>query len=205
MDAEAFEERRAEQKEMLRKRWLDDGLPGTVVFLHRFTGEMELMLDHEAIRWGRSLKPGDKVILAGKPEIAAVVREVRPWRERTQVRLVVSTTELAELSLGQRLALKVPAPAAEVLPPDVDRPRVNRQERIDWFLASIYCTCQIGGDGCTGHFYTLASCNPNACGMPNMMRKQIGEKIDQGLTDRQIYEELIKEKGPQLTKPHLLP
>ena len=51
------------------------------------------------------------------------------------------------------------------------------------------------GDNCTGHFYTLASCNPNGCGMPNHMRKLIGAKIDQGLTDRQIFEQLLKEQG----------
>jgi hypothetical protein len=90
------------------------------------------------------------------------------------------------------------------LPPDLDRPR-SRQERIDWFLATIYCTCKVKGDTCTGHFYTLASCNPNACGMPNIMRKRVAEKIDRGLTDKQVLEELLKEQGPDLLRPHLLP
>ena len=63
----------------------------------------------------------------------------------------------------------------------------------------------MAGDGCTGHFYTLASCNPNACGMPNHMRQEIGAKIDKGMTDRQIFEELLKESGPTLVRPHLLP
>jgi hypothetical protein len=103
----------------------------------------------------------------------------------------------------------MPAPAAEVedspLPPDVDRPRASKQERVEWFLASIYCTCTVPGDGCTGDFYTLASCNPNGCGMPNRMRQVIAAKIDQGQTDRQIFEELLKEKGPELVRPHLVP
>src|SRR5207249_4012726 len=73
LDAGAFEERRDQQKGWLRQRWADEGLPGSVVFLHRFTGEMELMLDHEAIRWGRSLKPGDEVTLPARPPIKAVV------------------------------------------------------------------------------------------------------------------------------------
>src|SRR5262249_14821522 len=46
LDPAAFELRRAEQKAALRKRWTDDGLPGTVIFLH-LSGEMEFMLDHE--------------------------------------------------------------------------------------------------------------------------------------------------------------
>ena len=93
---------------------------------------------------------------------------------------------------------------AAALPPDIDQKR-GKQERIDWFLASIYCSCKIGGDGCTGMVYTLASCNPNACGMPNHMRQVIAAKIDKGLTDRQIFEELRKEAGADLLRPHLMP
>jgi hypothetical protein len=90
------------------------------------------------------------------------------------------------------------------LPPDVDRPR-TRDERLDWFLASIYCTCGVKGDRCTGHFYTLASCNVNGCGAPNAMRKKVGEMIDKGMTDRQIFEALLQEHGPNLVRVHLLP
>jgi hypothetical protein len=66
---------------------------------------------------------------------------------------------------------------------DVDRPR-TKEERLEWFLASIYCTCKVLGERCTGMFYTLASCNPNGCGMPNGMRTLLGKKIDAGMTDR---------------------
>jgi hypothetical protein len=208
LTAGAFEERRAAQKALLRKRWVGEGLPGTVTFLHRFSGEMELMLDHEAMRWGRALKLGDKVSLDATPPIPAVVKQVSPWRERTQLRLVVNSFDQTDLELGQRVRLHMAAPAPEVeaaqLPPDLDRPRA-KVERVEWFLASIYCTCKVKGDVCTGHFYTLASCNPNGCGMPNHMRKLIGAKIDQGLTDRQIFEQLLKEQGPELLRPHLLP
>ncbi len=202
-----MENRRAEQKAALRQRWLDKGLPGTVIFLH-LSGEMDFMLDHEAMRWGRSLKPGDKVSLLATPAIPAVVKHIRPWRERTQLRLVMRGADQADLTLGQRLGLKMTAPSPEVenspLPPDLGRLK-DKAERVDWFLASIYCTCKVRGDGCTGDFYTLASCNPNACGMPTHMREVIAEKIDKGLTDRQIFEELLKERGPELLKPHLVP
>ena len=57
----------------MRRRWAEEGLPGTVIFLH-LSGEMEFMLDHEAIRWGRSLKPGDKVKLQTTPPVPAVVK-----------------------------------------------------------------------------------------------------------------------------------
>ena len=208
LDRETFEARRAEQNAWLRKRWADDGLPGTVAFAHTFSGELDFMLDHEAMRWGRSLKTGDKATLTATPPIQAVVKHVKPWRERTEVRLVVNSFDQAELAAGQRLQLKVAQPPPEVdtaqFPPDIDRPR-DKAERVEWFLASMYCSCKIGGDGCTGMFYTLASCNPNGCGMPNHVRKVIAGKIDKGLTDRQIFEELLKEQGPDMLRPHLLP
>jgi hypothetical protein len=208
LDPAAFEACRQAQRQTLRKRWLDEGLPGTVSFVHVFSGEMDLTLDHEAMRWARSLKRGDKVTLPADPSIAAVVKNVTPWRERTLVRLVARSQHLADLKPGQRLALKMPAPSPEVenskFPPDMDRPR-SRAERIDWFLASIYCTCGVRGDVCTGHFYTLSSCNPNGCGKPNQMRQRLAELIDKGLSDRQIFDKLLQEEGPGLLQPHLLP
>jgi hypothetical protein len=208
MDAAAFEIRRQEQLAALRKRWTEEGLPGTVTFLHIFSGEMDFMVDHEAMRWGRSLKLGDKVTLQATPPIPAVVKHVTPWRERTQLRLVVHSKDQADLAVGQRLALRMEPPPAEadtaLLPLDLDRPR-SKAERIDWFLSSVYCPCGVKGDNCTGDFYTLASCNPNGCGMPNVMRKVIAEKIDRGMTDKQIFEELLKEQGPNLVRQHLRP
>jgi hypothetical protein len=208
MDRAAFETQRAEQMAALRKRWVEEGLPGTVTFLHIFSGEMDFMLDHEALRWGRSLKLGDQVTLQATPPIPAVVKHVSAWRERTQLRLVVHSKDQADLAVGERMALRMeplsPELDSAMLPVDLDRPR-GKTERIDWFLSSIYCPCGVKGDNCTGDFYTLASCNPNGCGMPNFMRKAIGEKIDKGLTDKQIFEELLKVQGPDLVRQHLRP
>jgi hypothetical protein len=206
--SEEVEARRAEQKKWLTNRWTEDGLPGTLTFHHVFSGELELALDHEAMRWGRSLAVGDVVHLQADPPIKGVVRAVTPWRERTVVRLVVGELESSELKVGQRLALKMTPPAAAVegspYPPDIGRPR-SKAERVEWFLASIYCTCGVSKDTCTGHFYTLASCNPNACGMPNHRREEIAKMIDRGLTDAQIFDELLREAGPLLVRPHLMP
>ena len=144
-------------------------------------------------------RPGERV--------KALVKHVQPWRERTQLRLVVNSFDQADWEVGQRLNLLRPAPPEEVdtsvLPPDLDRPR-SKEERVEWFLATIYCTCKVNGDICTGMFYTLASCNPNGCGMPNSTRKHIAEKIDKGMKDREILEEMLKENGPELLRPHLL-
>jgi hypothetical protein len=200
--------KRAVQEAWLRERWESDGLPGTLTFHHVFSGELEFTLDHEAMRWGRYLKPGDVVHLTADPVIKGVVKSVTPWRERTVVRLVVGELEASELRIGQRLGLKMRPPSTDILqsgyPPDIGR-RTAKGERIAWFLASIYCTCGVNKDTCTGHFYTLASCNPNGCGMPHSTRDEIGVLIDQGKTDQQIWELLRKDRGPLMQKPHLMP
>ena len=41
--------------------------------------------------------------------------------------------------------------------------------------------------------------------MPNQARQEIGELIDKGLTDRQVFERLLKDRGPDLLRPHLAP
>jgi hypothetical protein len=205
---EEVEKRRAGQKVWVRKRWQVVGLPGTLTFHHVFSGELDLTLDHEAMRWGRSLSAGDTVHLTADPPIKAAVKAVSPWRERTVVRLVVGELESSELKVGQRVGLKMTPPPEAVeasgYPPDIDRPRA-RDERVEWFLASTYCTCGVGKDICTGHFYTLASCNPNGCGMPNARRDELREMVAKGLSDRQIFDELLKREGPLLLRPHLKP
>lgn len=209
IDLDKMDKLRAEQQQWLRKRWLDQGLPGTLGFLHVYSGETDVILDHEGLRWARALVPGDQVALAAAtPSIKAVVKSVTAQREKTQVRIVAHSLDLAALSIGQRVHLNMAAPPPQVenaqMPPDIDRPKA-KTERIEWFLANIYCTCGVAGDRCTGHFFTLASCNPNACGAPNGTRAQIGALIDQGMTNRQIFEELLRDRGPAMLRPHLLP
>jgi len=50
----------------------------------------------------------------------------------------------------------------------------------------------------------LAVSAMNGCGSPNATRHQIGELIDQGRTNRQIFEELLQDRGPAMLRPHLL-
>ena len=203
-----LDSRKSVQRTWLRTRWTNEGLPGTLTFHHVFSGELEIMLDHEAMRWGRSLSAGDVVHLQVQPPIKGVVKTVAPWRERTVVRLVVGELESSELKIGDRLAMKMTPPPESIetadVPPDLGRPR-SKSERIEWFLASTYCTCGVGKETCTGHFYTLASCNPNGCGLPNARRDEIGGMIDKGMTDRQIFDALLKEDGSLLVRPHLQP
>ena len=207
-DAAGFEAVRKRQKAKLRESWINEGLPGAIGFLHVYSGEVDVLLDHEAMRWGRSLSPGDRVELAAAPPIKGVVKSVTAQREKTQVRLVVKSIDLAELNMGERVLLKMSAPSPEIenslVPPDIDWPK-TKDERIDWFLANIYCTCGIAGDTCTGHFYSLASCNPNSCAAPNATRQFIGKQIEEGRTNREIFDALLKQRGPALLRPHLLP
>ena len=205
---EAAEPKRKEQRAYLRKQWESYGLPGMLTFQHVFSGELEVMLDHEAMRWGRSLKEGDAVELTADPPIKAVVKGVTPWRERTTLRLVVGELESSELKPGQRIGVKMTPPAKEVdespYPPDLGRKR-TADERVEWFLASMYCVCGVGKDTCTGHFYTLASCNPNGCGAPTATRDEVRKWIDAVKTDKEIWDALLKDRGPLMTRPHLKP
>jgi hypothetical protein len=205
---EVIEQRCTEQRAWLRRRWEAEGLPGTLTFHHIFSGELDVMLDHETMRWARSLREGEVVHLAAEPPIKAVVKHTTPWRERTQVRLVVGELASADLRVGQRLHLKMtPLPAAvedSPYPPDLGQPR-SPEERVEWFLASTYCVCGVRKDVCTGQFYTLASCNPNACGTPNSTRKLLRRWIAEGKSDQQIWDDLLKGSGPLALKPHLLP
>ena len=207
-DVVGFEKLRVEQKSWLRDRWTKEGLPATVGVPHVYSGEVDVVFDHEAMRWARSLTPGVKVEIAASPPMKAVVKSVAAQREKTQIRLVIHSLDLAELNAGQRILVKMPAldPKVEgdLMPPDIDRPK-TKEERIEWFLANIYCTCGVAGDRCTGNFYTLASCNPNGCAAPNATRQVLGSKIDAGMTNRQIFQELHAERGPAMLRPHLLP
>src|SRR5262249_53507303 len=105
VDPAGFEQLRRKQKEVLARRWEQEGLPGTGTFVH-LSGEIDYLLDHEAMRWGRSLSAGDKVSLTGEPPVQAIVKTVKPWRERTQLRLVIKGLDIGDLKIGERLPLK---------------------------------------------------------------------------------------------------
>jgi hypothetical protein len=208
LDAAAFETRRAERRFLLRKRWTDEGLPGTLIFSHPQTSEVELMLDHEAMRWGRSLQPGDKVTLQAVTPVPAVVRKLRPWRERTQLLLSVDDRDQSALAVGQRVTLQAPPREADDnTAGGIEALSRSTPEHVEWLASGIYCPCLMHDD-CAGHFLTLAACNigpVKPCGMAKRIREQLAEMVDRGLTDQQILEQLGEEHGPKLLRPHMLP
>lgn len=188
----------------LEERRATTGLPGTVTGLHRLSGEIEVALDHEAIRWGRAFKPGDKATLLLDPPLPVLVQEIRPWYERTRLTLVSNGRDLADVEPGRRVGvLPPPGGMSGRFPPDAERSR-EPAARAEWMLASTYCACSIAGDVCTGMFYTLAACNTMTCGMPKRVRGFVAPLIEKGLTDRDILERMEGEFGPAIWKPHLL-
>jgi hypothetical protein len=209
LDLAAFGKRRAAQKAVLGKRWADEGLPGTLVFSHRERREVELMLDHEALRWGRSLQVGDQVTLQAAQPIPAVVRQFRPWRERTQVLVGLDGSDSSALTAGQRVFLRLaslPLIDDENSPPALGKWQ-SKPERIEWLLSGVYCTCGMH-DGCAGHMYTLAACipdGPTPCGLAKRTREEVADLIDKGRTDQQIFEALLRQRGANLLRPHMSP
>ena len=53
-------------------------------------------------------------------------------------------------------------------------------------------------------YYTLASCNPKACGMPKRVTGLVGSMIDKGMEDREILESLEKTLGAKMWRSGLL-
>jgi hypothetical protein len=149
VEAEGLYAMKRAQKERLEARWKRDGVPGTVGRVNALVGELELVVDHEAMRPARSLKPGDKLKLRLEKPVAVVVGSMHPWNERTKLALIAAGRDLADLRPGTRarLGLPDPDPAADgKFPPDMGRPR-DGADKENWFLASTYCTCSIAGDG----------------------------------------------------------
>jgi hypothetical protein len=209
LDAAGFEQRRVGQKKALAKRWIDEGLAGTLMFSHPDSHEVELVLDHEGMHWGRSLQAGDEVTLQAKTAIPGSVRRLRPWRERTQVSVRLEGSGPA-LTAGQRVKLRLAAPPAaadcDSIPKGLNR-SVSKTDRVEWLMSSIYCTCTMN-DVCAGHVFTLAACDAgpgHTCGLAKSTRPELANMIDQGQTDVQIFEKLLKDRGPKLLGPHMLP
>lgn len=208
-----FSKRQAEQKKLMRLYWQDQGLPGTLVFIHEDRNEAELMLDHEVLAWARQLQSGNPVVVqAGDTQPASgTVQRIRPWHERTQVLVKLNDHEMSDFAVGRRMFLKLdPQLIARISHSDVlpgEGRMTDRLQRIEWLASGIYCTCGMH-DECAGHVFTLASCDAvtdKPCGLAKRTRELLGEQIDKGLSDKQILDELVKQRGDRLLRPHMSP
>jgi hypothetical protein len=172
---------------------------------------VEVMLAHESLRWGRSLRAGDQVTLQSARPIPAVVRKLRPWRERTQVLLAIDGEDQSAVTVGERVTVRMPAPPAglghDVVPASPRDQTLSAADRVEWLVSCLYCPCRMH-DNCAGHILTLAACNggpKGSCGTAVRIRKEVAEMIDRGLSDGEIVAELGKSHGPNVLRPHMLP
>jgi hypothetical protein len=207
-DAAGFEALGAEQRRALDRQLAREGLPGTAAG-GLITGDWEVVVDRAGALWARSLSPEDTVRLRREdppnaPAMSAAVRSVHPWGERT---LVVVTPRPAAApppaAPPARVRLLMERPRAGALPPGLGRATAP-SDRIDWILASIYCTCSNRNDVCTGQLYTLSLCHPTGCPMPKYMRGKLAAWIADGKSDAEILKLIESEQGPNCHRMHLV-
>jgi len=178
-----------------------DGLPAQA-----HAGEAPLwtiLVQRTGSAWARHLRSGSRVTLAVSSGAShpAEVREIGPWGEKTRV--VLRLGGGVTLAADRLLRLRMDRPEPGPLPAGLGI-STEPEERVEWFLSSIYCTCSIAGDRCTGHLYTLAMCDHAGCGKPNAMKSVLRGLIRQGFSDAEILRKLEADEGPGLLSPHLL-
>lgn len=165
--------------------------------------DWQVLVHRAGSAWARGLRAGDSLPLrlADGTTATGRVTGLGPWGEKTRVALQVSGRPAPPP--GTLFRVMVPRPRLSSLPAGLGI-AAQPEERIEWFLSSIYCTCSIAGDRCTGHLFTLSLCDHKGCGKPNSMKQVLSGYIREGLTDAEILKRLLAEEGPELLVPHLL-
>jgi hypothetical protein len=197
-------EARAAQYRQMAQRLAKEGIPGEIVAQRESGADAAMLLYRPGGDWARALQPGDPVRVAvGSAPVDATVRKVQPWGEKTRLAVAFAGSPPAlRQRQPARLFLAQLSETLPQLPAGLGRSR-SKEERIDWLLSSIYCTCGQGPDSCTGHLYTLIMCHPKSCPMPAMVREKLGALIDQGKSDAEVIAQLEKEQGPLVRQIHL--
>jgi len=199
----AWELNRVRQAAALDASLAASGLPGELQSVD--DGACTLLIYRAGSDWARRLRAGDRVAVrlagsGGSPDPPAAVAGTAPWGEKTRVTLRLRPPDAAA---GTPLRLRMPRPAKRDLPPGLGI-ATDPEERVEWFMSVVFCTCGVRGDRCTGHLYTLSMCNQKDCAKPEEMKTLLRDRIRQGLTDAQILERLRLDEGPRLLVPHLL-
>ena len=152
LNAAAFARARREQVQRYFERLAKDGLDAIVNDTDSIDGRLVVTVWRSGALWARTLQMHDsvQVVKCGdeNPAIDAVVFESRPDYAKAKVRLVVEGKPLMTLRPGDevRLRIKPPADLDPDLPPDLGR-FTARNDRISWFLSTVYCTCGMPHDG----------------------------------------------------------
>ncbi|MBI3877294.1 MAG: DUF3179 domain-containing protein [Verrucomicrobia bacterium] len=205
LDESAFEARKNQRLQRQRDDLLKHGLSGTVLNVDAANHRIEVMIRRSDTWFARSwrLNAAVQFMAAAQPTVAGKIIAVQPDYSRVRIRLDFTGLATPEVQAGDEVAIlgKLPDKIDFDAPPDLGR-FIGRQERIDYFLSTIYCSCGMLGSSCAGHWNTLAACQLHGCGMPNLITKLVGERIDVGKTDEAILAELIERNGKNILKLH---
>ncbi len=205
LDESTFAARTSQRLQRQRDELLKHGLKGTVLNMDASSHRAEVMIRRSDTWFARSWKVNEAVQLmaTAQPTVACRVAEVHPDYARVRIRLDFAGHATPDVRLGDEVAIfgKLPDKVDFESPPDLGR-FTGRQERIDYFLSTIYCSCGMLGSSCAGHWNTLAACQLHGCGMPNLITKLIGERIDAGKPDEAILAELIERNGRNILRLH---
>ena len=205
LDESSFEARRRDRLRYQRQRIMREGLVGTVAEVDTAGKQVAVMLRRADSWYGRALKVHGLAGLSGNgfQRTECEVVDVHPDYSRLRLRLDFRGSALPTACAGQEVAVfaALPEKVDFELPPDLDRFKA-RQERIDYFLSTLYCPCGMMGDSCAGHWNTLAACKLHGCGMPNLISKEVGEWIDEGKSDSAILTKLVEQNGANVLKVH---
>jgi len=128
------------------------GLVATVVEVDEQTKRVALLVRRAEAWYARNVRPNDRVRVTttGTDTTAPTeftVDDVRPDYSRTRVKLQIPVACPMQFAPGQevRVLMTMPKQIDLAAPPDLGR-FTAKQDRIDWFLSSIYCTCGMMGD-----------------------------------------------------------
>lgn len=205
LDPPAMEARRNQRWKQQRDNLDRNGLLATVTEVDATNNRMRAIVRRSDAWYARWIKLNDTVGLMdrAREKTSCTVTEVHPDYSRIRVRLNFPATARSGIQPGDDVAIftKLPEPASFETPPDLGR-FTDRQERIDYFMSTIYCPCGMMGTSCAGHWNTLAACKLHGCGMPNLITKLIGNRIDEGQDDKAILAELVQRDGANILRLH---
>jgi hypothetical protein len=205
LDAPAFEARRQRRWEKQREDLKRNGLMGTIAEVVAANNRMEVRVRRSDAWYARWLKINDTAELQSqaREKISCTVAAVHPDYSRIRIRLDFPEGRIPQIHSGDEVAIftQLPEQTSFEKPPDLGR-FTERQERIDYLLSTIYCPCGMMGDSCAGHWNTLAACKLHGCGMPNLITKLIGERIEAGRSDEAILDELVQRNGKDVLNLH---
>src|SRR5262249_42016844 len=156
-DPALLETDRQARLEQHRDRAAENGLLATLLEADESSHRVALLVRRADAWFARFLKPNDRVVVTAANSRSTsdqfTVAEVRPDYARMRVLLDIGSSALPRFAPGEevRIQMKIPGAIDYERPPDLDR-FGERQDRIDYSLSTIYCSCGMIGTSCAGHW-----------------------------------------------------